>query len=166
MLEVNVKFQRLYNFHIASTFMPTSCILVIAEITLFISDHYFDSKIMVVLTAMLVLYTLYQSISLNLPSTSYLKMVDIWLLFGLAMLSIVFVLEVAMEILHSDHDNHIIGNIFPTQEKNSKLSKTQIWRKKLKTKLKRFINVSVPVITLLFSGIYVLVIWAETKKNE
>ena len=36
---------------------------------------------MVALTTMLVLYTLYQSISEYLPHTSYLKMIDIWFIF-------------------------------------------------------------------------------------
>ena len=38
---------------------------------------------MVALTSMLVIYTLHQSISANLPLTSYMKMIDIWLFCGL-----------------------------------------------------------------------------------
>jgi hypothetical protein len=37
---------------------------------------------MVALTSMLVMYTLFQSVSDDLPQTPYLKMIDIWLLAG------------------------------------------------------------------------------------
>ena len=48
--------------------------------TLFIDASHFEATIMVALTSMLVMYTLYQSISATLPQTAYLKMIDYWLL--------------------------------------------------------------------------------------
>jgi hypothetical protein len=54
---------------------------------------------MVSLTAMLVMYTLYQSISGSLPQTAYLKMIDAWLLFGLIMPFVVFLVEVIWKLM-------------------------------------------------------------------
>ena len=45
-------------------------------------DH-FDAIVTVNLTALLVMVTLYLSITENLPATSYLKMMDYWLIFSL-----------------------------------------------------------------------------------
>ena len=45
---------------------------------------------MVALTAMLVMYTLFQSVALTLPTTAYLKLLDYWLIFGLIMPFFVF----------------------------------------------------------------------------
>ena len=48
---------------------------------------------------MLVMYTLYQSIAASLPQTAYLKMIDIWLLFGLMAPFVVFLFEVFFQLL-------------------------------------------------------------------
>ena len=54
---------------------------------------------MVALTAMLVTYTLYQSISEYLPHTSYLKMIDIWLIGGLLFPFFIVTILVTMDFL-------------------------------------------------------------------
>ena len=48
-----------------------------AVLTMFIDESHFEATIMVALTAMLVLYTLFQSISEVMPTTSYLKLIGI-----------------------------------------------------------------------------------------
>ena len=77
-------------YHIAATFLPTTSLVIIAESTLFISETHFEANIMVALTAKLVTYTFYQSIGATLPQTSYLKMIDAWLLFVMMMPFFVF----------------------------------------------------------------------------
>ena len=82
-IEVRIVLQRILTNHITSTFLPTLCIIIIAGLTLFIDVRHFEATIMVALTSMLVMYTLYQSISETLPHTAYMKMIDIWLFCGL-----------------------------------------------------------------------------------
>ena len=86
--------QRMYSFYLATTYLPSICLLLAAEITLFIDESHFEATTMVALTAMLVMYTMYQSTAQSLPQTSYLKMIDIWLLPGLLIPFLVFCLEV------------------------------------------------------------------------
>lgn len=97
-IECNIKLQRIPLNHLATTYAPTLCILSMAIITLFIDESHFEATIMVSLTAMLVMYTLFQSISTNMPSTAYLKLLDFWLIFGLVMPFIIFVVEVSWEL--------------------------------------------------------------------
>ena len=80
---VHIKLQRILWNHIYNTYIPTFCLVTIATSTLFIDESHFEATIMVALTSMLVIYTLHQSISANLPLTSYMKMIDIWLFCGL-----------------------------------------------------------------------------------
>ena len=80
---MRVVLQRILTHHIASTFIPTLFIIVISELTLFIDVRHFEVTIMVALTSLLVMYTLYQSISETLPNTAYMKMIDIWLFCGM-----------------------------------------------------------------------------------
>ena len=74
---------RKLSYHIFNTYIPTIVLIMIAGFTLFIDFSHFEVSIMIALTSMLVTYTLYQSISENLPNTSYMKMIDIWLFGGL-----------------------------------------------------------------------------------
>ena len=55
-------------------------------------------QLQVALTTLLVMYTLFQSISNTLPQTAYLKLIDFWLLFSLILPFIIFMIHVAWEI--------------------------------------------------------------------
>ncbi len=102
-----VKLKRIINYHLAITFLPSLCLIAIAELTLFIDDKHFEATIMVALTSMLVMYTLYQSVSLSLPQTPYLKMIDLWLLAGLLIPFLVFIFLICSNIFDSNHDEAV-----------------------------------------------------------
>ena len=78
--------------------------------TLFIDVSHFEATIMVTLTSMLVMYTLYQSISATLPQTSYLKMIDIWLLSGLIIPFIIFIVLAIIDVLILQEPTNTTGN--------------------------------------------------------
>ena len=104
---VDITLQRRYFYHLATTYFPTFCLIIITEMLLFINEEHFEAIIMVALTTMLVMYTLHQSISSQLPKTSYMKMIDIWLMFCLTIPFLVFVVEVVLEALRSHHRNQV-----------------------------------------------------------
>ena len=65
-----------------TTYLPTVLILVIVYITNFFKPFFFEAVVTVNLTALLVLTTLFISVSGSLPPTAYVKMIDIWLIFS------------------------------------------------------------------------------------
>ena len=50
-------------------------------------------------------YTLYMAVSNKLPPTSYIKLIDIWLIFGLTLPFCVFFLHVLLEHLPRRHED-------------------------------------------------------------
>ena len=54
------------------------------------------------ITSMLVMYTLNQSVSSKLPATAYVKLIDVWLLFGLLLPFVILILLILMEHLPDD----------------------------------------------------------------
>ena len=56
------------------------------------------------LTSMLVLTTMFINVSNNLPKTSYMKMMDVWLLFNLMYPFIVVLMHTYMDTLRSDDE--------------------------------------------------------------
>jgi len=150
-IEVEFTLQRMVMFHLVNTYMPTVCIMIIVEITLFIDESHFDSNIMVALTGMLVMYTLYQSISLTLPPTAYLKLLDIWLIFSLVMPFLIFMVEVFWEI-----------EMFHKKPKVDAVEKNSTWiaeemksLSKQKSSNKNASKTAVVGVTIIFSVTYV-----------
>ena len=66
-----------------TAFLPTILLNVIGHATNYFKDFFFEAVVTVNLTVMLVLVTMFINISSSLPVTSYVKMIDLWLLFNL-----------------------------------------------------------------------------------
>ena len=68
---------------ILTAYIPTVLLLIISHNANFFKPFFFEAAISVNVTTMLVLTTLFISISGSLPTTSYIKMIDIWMIFSL-----------------------------------------------------------------------------------
>ena len=66
-----------------TTYLPTIIICIASFSTNYFKDFFFEAIVTVNLTALLVLTTLFLSVSNSLPKTAYIKMMDIWLIFNL-----------------------------------------------------------------------------------
>ena len=83
------------------------------------------------LTSMLVLTTMFINVSNNLPKTSYMKMVDVWLLFNLLLPFIIVLLHTYMDTLRNDEEREInhhgksiqVGDNLDILESKRKVSK-------------------------------------------
>ena len=66
-----VIFKRKFAYHLVSVYIPSLSLLAISLATLYISVDHFEANIMVHLTAMLVMYTLFQAVSISLPQVHF-----------------------------------------------------------------------------------------------
>ena len=66
-----------------TVFLPTVLLNVIGHCANYFKVSFFKAKVSVNLTVLLVLTTMFISISNKLPNTSYIKMIDVWLIFNL-----------------------------------------------------------------------------------
>ena len=158
-IEVKFELQRMYMYHLVNTYMPTVCLVAIAEITLFIDETHFESNIIVALTGMLVMYTLYQSISVTLPQTAYLKLLDYWLIFCLIMPFVIFMIEVFWELQIQNKSKVICLNKGKENIKVKNLNSTL--RKKTNRNCTRYLVLGV---TVLFTASYMLYIFFITRQ--
>ena len=78
-----ITLKRKIQTELLTTYVPTLLLLIIAYVTHFFKAEYFDSKVSVNLTIMLVNTTIFTSKIQELPPTSDTKMIDIWLIFSL-----------------------------------------------------------------------------------
>ena len=65
-----------------TTYFPTLLLTAITFATTFFKPFFFEAALSVNLTTMLVMTTIFIAVMDKLPSTAYIKMIDIWLIFG------------------------------------------------------------------------------------
>ena len=68
---------------ILTVFAPTVILNIVGHSSNYFKEFFFEAVISLNVTVMLVLTTMFISVSDNLPKTAYIKMIDIWLLFNL-----------------------------------------------------------------------------------
>ena len=116
--------------------------MIVSEVTLLFNEEHLMASAGLTLTVMLVMYTMYQSISAAMTKTAYLKMLDYWLLFCLLTPFIIFMIEVFW--------------IMKTSAKEE-LRKRRFWKAAESILSQRSVKIIVPAITCLFMMIYILV---------
>ena len=101
-VRVTLVFGRKIANQVLTTYLPTLLLLSIVHSTNFFKDFFFEAVVTVNLTALLVLTTLYLSVSGALPQTSSVKMVEVWLLATLFVPFTEVILHVYMDSLRDD----------------------------------------------------------------
>ena len=92
---------------ILTVYIPTILLNVIGHSTNYFKSFFFEAVVTVNLTCMLVLVTMFISVSSSLPKTSYIKMVDYWLIFTLLLPFVEVILHTYIETLNDDEDKTI-----------------------------------------------------------
>ena len=92
-LQAHITFQRKLMYQMTNTYLPTISLLMIVILTMYIDESRLEIAVTLSLTVMLVMYTFYQSISLLIPQTAYLKFIDYWLIFCLLGPFLIFITE-------------------------------------------------------------------------
>ena len=88
---------------------------ILGQVTLYFAKEHFKTAVPLAITSLLVMYTLKGSVSSKLPPTSYIKFIDIWLLYGLLMPFIILILLVLIE--HLPARSNVICVESPDREK-------------------------------------------------
>ena len=139
-------------------------------------EEHYGATIMVHLTTMLVMFTLYQSVSDNMPKTANLKLIDIWLLYGIIVPFVTFLVETLLILLTANDDLDGLDvtdakpdafqrriKVAPTSENTSAPEegrKVILVRKRTKVVIKYAAQITVPFATLMFCMYYAYVAYA------
>ena len=80
-LRMRIFLKRKIMSEMLTTYLPSFLLLMITFATTFFKPFFFEAALTVNLTNMLVMTTIFISVMERLPTTSYLKMIDYWLVF-------------------------------------------------------------------------------------
>ena len=100
MVSMAIKLKRKVVTELLTTYLPTTLLLLITLVTIFFDKDLFGDAIAVNLTIMLVMTTIFTSKIEELPPTSDMKMIDIWLIFCLVVPFLEVILRTAIECLN------------------------------------------------------------------
>ena len=100
MVYMALKLKRKVATELLTTYLPTILLLLITFVTIFFDKDLFGDVIAVNLTIMLVMTTIFTSKIEELPPTSDMKMIDIWLIFCLVVPFLEVVLRTAIECMN------------------------------------------------------------------
>ena len=95
--------QRNVSNELLTTYLPSTLLMIITFATTFFHPDYFEAAVSVNLTTMLVMTTIFIGEMQTLPSTAYVKMIDIWLVFCQLVPFSEVVLLTAMEYKKDDN---------------------------------------------------------------
>ena len=65
-----------------TTYLPSVLLMLITYATTFFKPYFFEAALSVNLTTMLVMTTIFMTVMQMLPATAYIKMIDVFLIFG------------------------------------------------------------------------------------
>ena len=99
-LEMKIELKRKISKELLTTFLPTILLLLIAFTSTFFDKSLFGDALAVNLTIMLVMTTIFTSKIEELPPTSDMKMIDIWLIFCLVVPFLEVILRTAIECMN------------------------------------------------------------------
>ena len=100
MVFMTLKLKRKVATELLTTYLPTILLLLITFVTIFFDRDLFGDAIAVNLTIMLVMTTIFTSKIEELPPTSDMKMIDIWLIFCLVVPFLEVILRTAIECMN------------------------------------------------------------------
>ena len=95
-----------------TSYLPSVLLILLSYSTTFFRPFYFEASVTVNLTTMLVMTTIFIAVMDKLPSTAYVKMIDIWLIFGQLIPFARVVITTVMEQLRNGSDRMVKLNCF------------------------------------------------------
>ncbi|XP_063886617.1 uncharacterized protein LOC135114675 isoform X1 [Scylla paramamosain] len=92
-----VPLRRLSSHAVLTMYTPSLILLFLSYITLFFNPAVFEVRIMATLTSLLVMATIFTQSSSSLPTTSYIKMLDLWLLTCILLVFLIVIFHTFIE---------------------------------------------------------------------
>ncbi|XP_047500997.1 uncharacterized protein LOC125047016 [Penaeus chinensis] len=131
-IQVEIEFQNQYTFYITNVIVPTLLMAIICYLTFYFQLNDFQDRIVISLTSMLVLATLFTQMSQSIPKTAYFKVIDGWFM-------CLIVIDFFVVVIHTIIEN-LCGMRASSLNKSVKHSPPQVaWSSHEQNNIKGFI---------------------------
>ena len=107
---MNIIFKRRLTNEVLTSYLPTLLLIMIGYCTTYFKPFFFEAALTVNLTTMLVMTTIFISVMEKLPPTSYIRMIDIWLIFGILIPFLEVCILTFKEYFNDDDDERQVNH--------------------------------------------------------
>lgn len=158
--KITLILDNLSSYYVSSTYVPTFLMVVICYSTLFFHLEDFTNRIMVSLTALLVLATLFSQITQTTPSTAYLKLLDVWFVSCILIDFLIVMFHVAINWIRikeeeEDEQSRRITKVISYKAAIFPKSSTDQFRRS--KSLNKKAKIGVPMLVIIFCTSYITV---------
>lgn len=109
-MHVRVFLDRLWGHILLNVYVPSMLLLFISYLTLYFKTSLFPVRILASLTILLVMCTLFSQVSSMLPKSSYVKLVDVWLLCCICVVLLIIIFHTIIDRLQEEDNSATIKN--------------------------------------------------------
>merc|ERR1712045_1084685 len=121
--EAKIVFQRKWFYHAITIFLQSILMLAVTYLTFYFRLNNFQDRIMISITCMLIISTIQSTIDKMVPKTSYLKMVDIFLIYSFNIVIVIMAVHTYMDMCI--HRDDVTGIIVDSGSRPSSVTKVQ-----------------------------------------
>ena len=107
--QVSLTFTRRWFYHAINVFLQSVLLLIVAYMTFYYRVDNFQDRVMVSITCMLVIANVQSSINTMVPKTSYLKMIDYFLMYS-------FNIIIVVMVYHTYQATHVLEPFAPNED--------------------------------------------------
>merc|ERR1719219_447190 len=108
-MKVTMALTRRCFYHAISVFLQSVLLLIVAYMTFYYRVDNFQDRVMVSITCMLVIANVQSSINTMVPKTSYLKMIDYFLMYS-------FNIIIVVMVYHTYQATHVEEQFSPNED--------------------------------------------------
>ncbi|XP_042876519.1 uncharacterized protein LOC122256115 [Penaeus japonicus] len=154
-VKVVLQFRNQYGYYVGNAFVPSMFMVFICYLTLLFDLADFQDRIMVSLTSLLVLASLFSQTSQSIPKTAYLKHIDVWYIVLITIDFFIIVILVVIENLrlYSESDDRVFTVTAASAKKMAEVGrvrKAMLDYRVLSLRLNRACVLVFPVVSALF----------------
>ncbi|CAL4187693.1 unnamed protein product, partial [Meganyctiphanes norvegica] len=121
-----VYMSRLWGHILLNVYVPSMLLLFISYLTLYFKPSIFQVRVLASLTILLVMCTLFSQVSSMLPKSSYVKLVDVWLLSCIIIVLLTIIFHTIIDRLQEEENKSLrnkLENMLRTAFKTVKQGK-------------------------------------------
>ena len=150
---INIHMIRNFTNQVLNTFILTLILWLFGYSTLFIDMSDFSDRFIGAGTSLLVIATLFSSISEDLPKTAYMKLIDIWFLWHNISILAIISYHILMNKLGTYLEQLASNEIAPSKVMVW-ITSTRLYRMKAINQVNNIVTMAFPILHVLFYAMY------------
>ena len=115
-LTLHIPFKRIFTHQLLQTFFPTFVLWLLGYATIFVDTERPSDRLMASVTIMLVLATLLGVINEDLPKTSYIKLINGWVVWHITIMFTIIIYHIWIDMMRKQSMSYVIKKVAPLSQ--------------------------------------------------